>query len=221
MDYGMIKALGMLVDLMVKLCKHLKVHQLETQRNSVKSDLLEMHTLLNDTISSAEKSISQVGDRRTISELQNIEIEDITDELVIQLSRLHRINEIIRDNDLINIETSLKYEFEKLIKWKEGVLFGYGATIQFSMMFGYFKSESSSLEQQRLDLYRFCFLNSEPNELINKEELEDNISNLKKSLENLENAIRIFLTSNEVIDLSQEAMVKASKYSTASTIKIK
>lgn len=211
---SMIKALSSLAGLFVKSLNYLKNKKLTSKVEVIKKDLLEIKFILEDVIASAERSIEVVGSRTNITEFDDGFINGFGKELIVQLSRLYRINEIIKNNNLINIDSSLRKEFDKLIKWKQGILFRYGASIEFFGLLGFQKSRESSKKQQMFDLYRFCFLNAEPKQHIDIVALSENIKELKTINEKFTSLIKEFMSADEVIKFFQEARQCADIHST-------
>lgn len=211
---SMIKAFISLVDLFLKSIRYLKNKKLISKIEAIKKDLLEVKFILEDVIASAERSIELVGLKTNITEFEDSYIIGFGKELIVQLSRLNRINEIIKDNNLISIDSSLKKDFDKLIKWKEGILFRYGASIEFFGFFGFQKSKESSKKQQLFDLYRFCFLNAEPEQHIDIVALSENIKELKTINEKFTSLIKEFMSADEVVKFFQEARQCADIHST-------
>ena len=207
---GMVKALSSFVVLVIKALTQLNKRKLSSNARALKIDLLEMKAILDDVIVSAERGLEVVGTKKSVNDLSELDLTRLRCELGTQLSRLCRIDVIVRENDIINFDSRLKNDFERLIKWKEGILFSYGAAIQFYSWFGVSDFESSSNEEKVFDLYRFCFLNSEPLQDINVSEIKNNISELKTSLSMLEKNIKEIIPIDEVINFYKIARKNGS-----------
>ena len=212
LELSMLGGLSSLVDLLDKAYRTISTSAVKETKISI----LELCCIVNDTVIAAERLLEKIGKAKTIEEIDAEEFDwrFAMIELKVQLGRLYRMNSIIMDNDLVNVNSSLKKQFKELIEWKEGILFGYGAMIQFFYMFGISDiSKNGTPEQKQFDLLRFCFFNSKPSSDINNDEIISNISSLKLSLCQLEDDVKQFLTADEIIRFSRQARKRANEYS--------
>lgn len=212
LNLSMLAGLNSLVDLLHKAYQVIA----KSAVKETKISILELCCLINDTVTAAERLLQKVGNVKNIKQINDSEVDwrYIMLELKGQLSRLYRINSIIQDNSIMKLNRSLTEQFDILIKWKEGVLFGYGAAIQFFYSFGINDiSKTSDPEQGQFDILRFCFFHSEPNYNINREEIEKNLKSLKDSLKVLEDDVKQLLTLDEVTKFSEKARAQADKHS--------
>ena len=214
LESSMLAGLNSLINLLEKAYKTIR----NNSSNEIKTDLLELCYLVSDTSICATRLLDKIGNAKKISEIHdnNITYQYIKVDLISQLYRLKRIDEILKTNKLMELNSSLREDFDRLIKWKEGLLFSYGAQIQFFYLLGGSNNSTSgseSKEQTQLDILRFCFFNSKPKSDINRKKIERNISALKKSLAGLEEEVKKFLTPNEIIAMSKKARERADRRS--------
>ncbi len=214
LESSMLAGLNSLINLIEKAYKTIR----NNSSKEIKTDLIELCYLVHDTSLCATRLLDKIGNAKNIEEIcdKNVTYQYIKIDLTSQLFRLKRIDEILKTNKLMELNSSLREDFTHLVEWKKGLLFGYGAQIQFFYLLGGRNdsaSNSGSTKQEQLDILRFCFFNSRPKSNINRKKIENNIRALKKSLTILEEEVKKFLTPDEIIAMSKEARERANRRS--------
>jgi hypothetical protein len=195
-------------------------------KNSMKG-LLEIHYLLQDTLKTANTLLDLAAERQTVV-IKDLDANELKDKymvaqthITIQLHRLQRIHDILRECDILDFETpDLRDELKAAVGSKYEGLYSIGAMLLGQSVFGSSKMNNEPdkewairVTEQQQDLLQVLFKGKQNKTgIIDVQAQKELLPELKRTINELGTVVKDYCTPAERLSLTQEAKDAAKIY---------